>query len=56
MRDGLLPGILRQSLIARGAAVEHPLTLADLRAAERWYVGNSLRGLRPAQWMNEPRG
>ena len=56
VRDGLLPGILRQSLIARGAAVEHPLTLADLRAAERWYVGNSLRGLRPAQWMNEPRG
>lgn len=52
--DGLLPGILRQSLIASGAAIEQQLTLADLRAAERWYVGNSLRGLRPAQLMDEP--
>ncbi|WP_029073693.1 aminodeoxychorismate synthase component I [Kaistia adipata] len=52
--DGLLPGILRQSLIASGAAIEQQLTLADLSAAERWYVGNSLRGLRPARLMDEP--
>jgi len=49
--DGLLPGILRQSLIANGAAVEHPVRIEDLLAAERWYVGNSLRGLRPARML-----
>jgi para-aminobenzoate synthetase/4-amino-4-deoxychorismate lyase len=49
VRDGLLPGILRQSLLAEGRAVEHRLTLKDLRGADRWYVGNSLRGLREAR-------
>ncbi|BCP53510.1 aminodeoxychorismate synthase, component I [Kaistia sp. 32K] len=51
VRDGLLPGILRQSLIESGAAVEHPLRLEDLRRADRWFVGNSLRGLRPARLL-----
>jgi para-aminobenzoate synthetase/4-amino-4-deoxychorismate lyase len=54
VRDGLLPGILRQSLIASGAALEHRLTIEDLRTAERWHLGNSLRGLRPAQLADAP--
>jgi para-aminobenzoate synthetase/4-amino-4-deoxychorismate lyase len=47
--DGLLPGILRQSLLASGKAVEQQLTPNDLAAPSRWYLGNSLRGLRPAR-------
>lgn len=45
---GLLPGILRQTLLRDGEAVEQNLTMDDIRRAPRWYVGNSLRGLRPA--------
>lgn len=41
---GLLPGILREDMIARGAAVERPLTLNALNGAEI-YLGNALRGL-----------
>ncbi|QMW24466.1 aminodeoxychorismate synthase component I [Sandaracinobacteroides saxicola] len=43
---GLLPGILREELIATGQAVEHPLTAADL--TQPFFIGNSLRGLLPA--------
>ena len=43
---GLLPGILRQSLLATGQAVERDLVLADLSAARVLYLGNSLYGLR----------
>ncbi|MDQ2992863.1 MAG: chorismate-binding protein [Candidatus Eremiobacteraeota bacterium] len=42
---GLLPGILRLRLLARGEAVERSLTLAALRAAEEIFVGNSARGM-----------
>ena len=45
---GLLPGILRAELIAAGRATEAVLTLPDLRAARRIFLGNSLRGLIPA--------
>ncbi|MDA4847115.1 aminotransferase class IV family protein [Hoeflea poritis] len=45
---GLLRGVLRQELLDAGKAREAVLTLADLRAADRIYVGNSLRGLMPA--------
>ena len=48
LAHGLLPGILRQDLLSRGEAVESALRLDDLRTAERWYIGNSLRGLRRA--------
>ncbi|HEY2009227.1 MAG TPA: aminodeoxychorismate synthase component I [Rhizomicrobium sp.] len=44
---GLLPGILRAELIARGEAREAILTPDDLRG-EIW-LGNSLRGLIPAK-------
>ncbi len=46
---GPLPGILRQTLLEAGRAIEGVLTLADLAAAPRLYVGNSARGLMPAR-------
>jgi para-aminobenzoate synthetase / 4-amino-4-deoxychorismate lyase len=43
---GLLPGILRGSLLATGEAVEAGLVLTDLQTARVLYLGNSLHGLR----------
>ncbi|MFM5917199.1 MAG: aminodeoxychorismate synthase component I [Novosphingobium sp.] len=40
---GLLPGVLRRSLLESGRAVEAELTLADLESG--FLVGNALRGL-----------
>lgn len=45
---GLLPGILRAELLAKGEAREFTLTLSDLRSAKAIYMGNSVRGLMPA--------
>ncbi len=45
-RLGLLPGVLRQSLIEAGRAVEAELSLADLE--QGFLIGNALRGLIPA--------
>ncbi|WP_299935810.1 aminotransferase class IV family protein [uncultured Pelagimonas sp.] len=45
LTSGLLPGILRQSLLAEGDYQEGTLTLSDLRHAQSIFVGNSLRGL-----------
>ncbi len=42
---GLLPGVLRQSLLEDGRAEEAALTIADLATAEAVFLGNSLRGL-----------
>nr|WP_086492390.1 aminodeoxychorismate synthase component I [Novosphingobium panipatense] len=47
---GLLPGVLRRSLIEEGRAVEAELGLGDL--AEGFLIGNSLRGLMPARLLN----
>jgi 4-amino-4-deoxychorismate lyase len=44
---GLLPGILREEMIAEGRAIEARLTLDDL-ADGALFLGNSLRGLIPA--------
>jgi para-aminobenzoate synthetase/4-amino-4-deoxychorismate lyase len=44
---GLLPGVLRQSLLAEGRAEEAELTLADL--AQGFLLGNATRGLAPAR-------
>lgn len=44
---GVLPGVLRAELLARGAAEEAMLTPADLQRAEALYCGNALRGLVP---------
>jgi para-aminobenzoate synthetase/4-amino-4-deoxychorismate lyase len=46
---GLLPGVLRRSLIEAGRAVEADLTLDDL--AGGFLVGNALRGLIPARLL-----
>lgn len=53
LHRGLLPGILRAQLIAAGEAREADLHLEDLQSCEAWFVGNSLRELRPAQ-LQEP--
>lgn len=45
LQSGLLPGVLRQSLIVDGRASEAILTLDDLNRANTIYMGNSLRGL-----------
>ena len=45
-RLGLLPGVLRKSLLDQGRAVEAELTLPDL--SEGFLIGNALRGLVPA--------
>jgi 4-amino-4-deoxychorismate lyase len=46
---GLLPGILREALLAEGRCREAPLPAADLPRVRLW-VGNSLRGMIPAVW------
>ncbi len=49
---GLLPGVLRQALIESGQAVEARLTMADIKTADAIFVGNSLRGLMPADFID----
>lgn len=46
--SGLLPGVLRAELLACGKAQEAVLSLEDLKAADRIFLGNSVRGLVPA--------
>ena len=46
---GLLPGVLRRSLLDSGRAVEAELTLADL--ADGFLIGNAVRGLIPARLL-----
>ncbi|MBF5090038.1 aminodeoxychorismate synthase component I [Novosphingobium sp. NBM11] len=48
---GLLPGVLRRSLIESGRAAEADLTLADLSGG--FFIGNALRGLLPARLLGE---
>ena len=47
LASGLMPGILRESLIDEGRAVEAPLTPDDLK--DGFFVGNIVRGLIPAR-------
>lgn len=42
---GVLPGVLRNSLLAEGRATETVLHLEDLNRADAVYLGNSVRGL-----------
>ena len=49
---GLLPGVLRRELIESKQAVEAKLTLADVQTADAIFVGNSLRGLIPAKFID----
>ncbi len=48
--SGCLPGVYRESLLAAGAVREAVLSVADLRAAERVVLTNSLRGEILAVW------
>lgn len=48
-RLGLLPGVLRRSLIEAGRAVEAELRLDDLQ--DGFLIGNALRGLIPARLL-----
>ena len=54
---GLLPGTLREELLdlPRAAASEAVLTPQDLLAADRIYLGNSVRGLVRAELMQPER-
>ena len=45
---GLLPGTARAELLARGVLRERIIPVADLRAASRLFLLNSVRGLFPA--------
>ena len=47
---GLLPGVLRRSLLEAGRAREAVLRPADLRGRRVW-MGNALRGLIPAEMV-----
>ena len=47
---GLLPGVLRRSLLESGSAVEAQLTLDDL--TDGFLIGNALRGLVPARLLS----
>ena len=42
---GLLPGVLREHLLSTGQAKEKILYPADLKTADKIFVGNSVRGL-----------
>ena len=46
---GLLPGVLRTEMLSNGTAEERVLTRVDLDAATRIFLGNSVRGLVPAE-------
>lgn len=46
---GLLPGVLRESLLATGEYQQASLTLYDLKNAQTIHMGNSLRGLIPCR-------
>ena len=52
LASGVLPGTLRAELIAQGKAEELVLTLADLKAADAIWLGNSVRGLIRAEWID----
>ena len=48
LTSGLLPGVLRQSLLDQGAAREAVLLPGDLERGDL-FMGNALRGLIPAR-------
>lgn len=55
LSSGLLPGVLRASLLASGRAREEKLTPYDLRRG-RFFMGNALRGLIPTRLAPSPFG
>ncbi|WP_226622854.1 aminotransferase class IV family protein [Alloyangia pacifica] len=51
LSSGLLPGVLRETLLEEGAFAEARVSLADLQRAKRLWIGNSLRGLMAAELL-----
>lgn len=49
---GLLAGVLREGLIKSGKSSEAILKIEDLKSADTIFVGNSLRGLMPAIFID----
>lgn len=56
LKAGLLPGILRTRLLTQGKATIAPLTPEDLATSDRIWLGNALRGLLPAPWLEKQDG
>jgi para-aminobenzoate synthetase/4-amino-4-deoxychorismate lyase len=54
LSSGVLPGILRQALIAEGRCIERVLFESHLHEAQAIFAGNSARGLMKAQLTKEP--
>lgn len=54
--DGLLPGVLRNSLIKERGCVERQLKLEDLVTADEVYLGNSVRGLQKVRRIEQRDG
>lgn len=52
LSSGVLPGVLREDLLQTGQAKTARLTLDNLRTAKQIFVGNSLRGLMPAKFID----
>jgi para-aminobenzoate synthetase/4-amino-4-deoxychorismate lyase len=50
--SGLLPGVMRQELLERGAAAEGKLIPADLGRADKIWLINAVRGMRRAVFMD----
>ncbi len=52
LKAGLLPGVLRWSLLRSGQVKERSLRIRDLERATKIFVGNAVRGLMPvASWF-----
>lgn len=47
---GLLPGVLREEMLETGLCAEEVLRVEEVGSVRLW-VGNSLRGLIPAEWV-----
>jgi para-aminobenzoate synthetase/4-amino-4-deoxychorismate lyase len=54
--SGLLPGIWREMFLSEKSAMEVPLTPADLKAASRIIIGNSVRGAVEIDEIVDPEG
>ncbi|MBE9639745.1 aminotransferase class IV [Salipiger pacificus] len=52
LSSGLLPGILREALLEEGGFAEAVVSVEDLRAARRLWIGNALRGLIPVALLD----
>ena len=50
---GILPGVLRAELLARGVARVARLYVDDLARAEAVFMGNALRGLMPVRIVTD---